>query len=176
MAGHNKWSKIKHKKAKTDAQKGKAFSKLSKLITLESKVSGGDVSAPGLKLAIEKAKEINMPSDNIKRAMDKAKTQDANALEAITYESYGPGGCGILIDVLTDNKNRTAAEIRHALTKNGFALAGTGAASWMFNRTGTEVEPTQTIELSAEDLTKLETLVDVLLDQDDVQDIHTNNV
>ena len=125
MSGHNKWAQIKHKKAITDAKKSKIFSKLVRFISVEAKLSGGKDS-PGLRAAIEKAKKVNMPAENIERAIKKASEPGAH-MDAITYEAYGPGGAGIIIETLTDSKNRTAQDIKHILVKNGFALGGIGS-------------------------------------------------
>lgn len=174
MSGHNKWSKIKNKKAVTDAQKSKIFSKMARLITVEAKKCGGDTNSPGLKTVIEKAKSVNMPSDNIERAVKKASTDNSSAMESVMYESYGPGGCAIIIEVLTDNRNKAAAEVKHILSKNGCALAGIGAASWAFEKTSEGWTPKSTVPISEEDATKLETLVGELEENDDVQEVFTN--
>ena len=174
MAGHNKWSKIKHKKAGTDAQKGKVFGRLAKLLTVESKQCGGDRTSPALKSAIEQAKAVNMPAQNIDRAIERGVGSDAESLEAITYEMYGPGGCAILINTLTDNKNRTAAEVRHIVTKNGYAVGTQGSAAWMFVKQGESVVPSTTVSLSDADAKKFDTLVAELDEQEDTQDILTN--
>jgi YebC/PmpR family DNA-binding regulatory protein len=174
MSGHNKWSKIKHKKAATDAAKSKVFGKIVKLIAAESKACGGDVNAPGLRAAIEKAKAVNMPSDNIDRAVKKGQSADQTAMEVVQYEAYGPGGCGIIITGLTDNKNRTAQEIKHLLSKNGIALAAPGSASWMFENSQEEFIPTTTISLEDADMEKLEKLVEAIEENDDVQEVFTN--
>ena len=175
MAGHNKWSKIKHKKAVTDAAKSKLFSKLAKLIASESKKAKGDETAPGLRAAIEKAKAANMPKDNIKRAIEKGAGADAKELEPVVYETYGPGGVAVIIVALTDNRNRTAAEVKHTLSKNGYELATPGSASWAFTVSPTgEYTPNSTIELSDQDIEKLSTLVDALEELEDVQEVFTN--
>jgi len=174
MAGHNKWSKIKHKKAATDAQKSKIFSKLVKLIQVESKACGGDISSPGLKSAIEKAKKANMPSDNIDRAVKKGAGGDSSNMEQVVYEAYGPGGVAMIIDGLTDNRNKTAQEIRHILTRNGLSLAESGSASWAFEKIGGEYKPTTMTEISDEDADKLRKIIDELEENDDVQEIYTN--
>ena len=174
MAGHNKWSKIKHKKAASDAQRSKIFSKYVRLITVESKKSGGDVEAPGLKSAIEQAKAVNMPNQTIDRAVEKGTGAGAEQLDSVTFEAYGPGGCALLIDAVTDNNNRTTAEIRHIFSKQGFALASPGSAAWIFTRNGAEVVPNNTIPLSDEDQDVLEKLITTLIDHDDVQDVFTN--
>src|ERR1035437_7661331 len=136
MSGHNKWSQIKHKKDITDAKKSKIFSKLVRYISVEAKLAHGKDS-PGLRAAIEKAKKVNMPAENIERAIKKASEPGAH-MDAITYETYGPGGVGIIIETLTDSKNRTAQDVKHILTKNGFALAGIGSVSWAFKK---EISP-----------------------------------
>jgi len=175
MAGHNKWSKIKHKKAATDAAKSKVFSKMNRLITVEAKKAGGNMDSPGLKAAIEKAKKANMPNDNIERAIKKASSDTGADMNPVTYEAYGPGGVGIIIEGLTDNNNRTAAEIRHILSKQGTELAAVGAASWAFTKQSDgSWEPNNTIDLSDEDLEKLEKIVGALEDNEDVQDVYTN--
>ncbi len=176
MSGHNKWAQIKHKKAITDAKKSKIFSKLVRYISVEAKLSGGKDS-PGLRAAIEKAKKVNMPSENIERAIKKA-SESGTQMESITYEAYGPGGVGIIIETLTDSKNRTVQDIKHILVKNGFTLAGIGSVAWAFfkeNSTeGLVWIPNTTIPLSDTDLELLDKLVDELEELDDVQDIYTN--
>lgn len=174
MAGHNKFSKIKHKKAASDAQKSKIFSRLSKMITLESKNANGDVNSPALATVIETAKKENMPKDTIERAVKKGIDKDAASLEAVTYETYGPGGSALIIEVLTDNKNRSAAEIRHTLSKFNLELAGPGAASWAFTKTGMDWVPNTTLELSDDDIEKLERIVEALEENEDVQGVFTN--
>lgn len=174
MSGHNKWSKIKHKKAGADAQKSKIFGKIAKLLTTESKRSGENRDDPGLKSAIEQAKAANMPSQNIDRAVEKGAGADMESLETVTYEMYGPGGCAVLIHALTDNKNRTAAEIRHIVTKNGYSIGAPGSASWIFSKQGATVTPTETVTLSEEDAEKLRTLIAELQEQEDTQEIVTN--
>jgi len=174
MSGHNKWSKIKHKKAAGDAKKSKEFSKLARLISMESKMSGGDSNSPGLRTAIEKARSINMPSDNIERAIKKGSGADAGEMFETIYESYGPGGSAIIIEGLTDNKNRTSAEIKHLLSQYGLALAEQGAASWAFEKKDGEMIPKTTVDLSVEDTEKLNSIIEALEDNDDVQAVHTN--
>lgn len=174
MAGHNKWSKIKHKKAATDAQRSKIFGKIVRLISVEAKKANGDLTAPGLRAAIEKANEVNMPKDNIDRAIKKAFEGGGEQSEEVVYEAYGPAGAAIIITGLTDNRNRTAAEIKHVLSKNGAALAEPGAASWAFEKKGSEYFPQTTVELSAEDGERFGNLLEAIEELDDVQDIFTN--
>lgn len=175
MAGHNKWSKIKHKKAVTDARKSKIFGKLVRLIQVEARKANGDVDAPGLRMAIEKARKENMPNDNIERAIKKASEGGADMFP-VTFETYGPGGVGIIIEGLTDNNNRTSAEIKHLLSKHNAELAAQGSVSWNFthDKSSGEWTPNMTLEVSDADIEKLEKLVDVLEDHDDVQDVFTN--
>ena len=176
MSGHNKWSQLKHKKAITDSKKSKIFSKLVRYISVEAKLSGGKES-PGLRAAIEKAKKVNMSGDVIERAVKKASEPSAH-MDAITYEAHGPGGAGIIIETLTDSKNRTAQDIKHILTKNGFALGAIGSASWAFTKQispeGLIWVPNSSVPLSDEDLELLDKLVEDLEENDDVQDVYTN--
>jgi YebC/PmpR family DNA-binding regulatory protein len=137
MSGHSKWSQIKHKKANTDAKKGKAFTKIVKEITVAARQGGDPDGNPRLRLAIEKAKEVNMPSDNIKKAIMKGTGElPGTVYEESTYEGYGPGGAAIMIETLTDNKNRTVGEIRHVLSKNGGNLGESGCVAWIFYKKG----------------------------------------
>ncbi len=138
MSGHSKWSQIKHKKANTDAKKGKSFTKIVKEITVAARSGGGDPEGnPRLRLAIDKAKEVNMPSDNIKKAIMKGTGElPGTTYEEVTYEGYGPGGAAIMMEVLTDNKNRTVSEIRHILSKHGGNLGEAGCVSWIFDKRG----------------------------------------
>ena len=174
MSGHNKWSKIKHKKAATDAQKSRVFSKYARLIAVESKKAGGDINAPNLRAVIEKAKKDSMPADNISRAVAKGVGGGGEAMEEVTYEAYGPGGSALIIEGLTDNRNRTAAEIKHILSKRGIELASPGSATWAFGKTSTEWEAKTTTPISDEDGEKLEELIETLLEHDDVQNVYTN--
>lgn len=138
MSGHSKWASIKHKKASTDAKRGKVFTKIVKEISIAARLGGGDLSGnPRLRTAIENAKEVNMPSDNIKRAVMKGTGElPGVSYEEYIYEGYGPGGAAILIEVLTDNKNRTSPEIRHILTKNNGNMGEAGCVGWMFEKKG----------------------------------------
>lgn len=174
MSGHNKWSKIKRQKEKTDGQKSKIFGKFVKLITVEAKKAGGNVNSPGLKAVIERAKAANVPSDNIDRAVKKF-SEGGASMDAITYEAYGPGGCAMVIEALTDNRNKAAAEIKFILSKHSYALAGIGAASWAFVRNPDMTWTAQTtVPLTDEDGEKLGELVDELEENDEVQDVYTN--
>ncbi len=174
MAGHNKWSKIKNRKAVTDGQKSKIFGKYARLIAVESKKVGGDANSPSLKAVIDRARAENMPNDNIDRAVKKGAGGDTGSLEQIVYETYGPGGCAILIEALTDSRNRAAQEIKHALSLNGFELANPGSAMWAFQKTNDGFESTSPIDLSPEDKERMDKLMEDLDNLEDVQDIYTN--
>lgn len=139
MSGHSKWSTIKRKKGAIDAKRGKIFTKLIKEITLAARLGGGDIEGNArLRQAVMAAKEENMPKDNIERAIKKGTGGDESGsfLEEVTYEGYGPGGVAVLVHVLTDNKNRTVAEIRHILSKYGGNLGENGCVSWLFTKKG----------------------------------------
>jgi YebC/PmpR family DNA-binding regulatory protein len=138
MSGHSKWSQIKHKKAKTDVQKGKVFTKLIREITIAARQGGGDAAGnPRLRLAIQTAKESNMPYDNIQRAVKKGTGElEGQVLEEFSYEGYGPAGVALIIDVVSDNRNRTTGEVRHALTKHGGSLGENGCVAWNFDTRG----------------------------------------
>jgi len=174
MAGHNKWKQIKDKKAKTDGAKAKIYSRYSKLVLMEAQKAKGNKTAPGLRAVIERAKAENVTNDVIERAIKKATEAGSAALESITYETYGPGGSAIIIEALTSNKNKAAQEVKHILTKNGFALAAIGSASWAFKREGTTWVPTSTLPLEDSDLELLEKFVGELEDNEEVQDVFTN--
>jgi YebC/PmpR family DNA-binding regulatory protein len=139
LSGHSKWSSIKHKKGAADAKRGKLFSKLARSIIVAAKEGGGDpLNNLALANAIEKAKSYSMPKDNIERAIAKGSGSgaDADAFEAIVYEGYGPEGVAVIVEALTDNRNRTASEVRHIFTKFGGNLGTTGAVAWQFERRG----------------------------------------
>jgi len=138
MSGHSKWSQIKHKKAKTDSVRGKVFTKLIREITIASRQGGPDPNGnPRLRLAIQTAKEANMPADNITRAIKKGAGElEGQMLEEWSYEGYGPAGVALIIDVVSDNRNRTTSEVRHALTKHNGNLGENGAVSWNFETKG----------------------------------------
>jgi YebC/PmpR family DNA-binding regulatory protein len=139
MSGHSKWASIKHKKAATDAKRGKQFTKLARAITVAAREGGGDPDGnPTLATAIQKARDFSMPKDNIQRAIDRG-TGGGDAggqIERVVYEGYGPGGAAILVETLTDNRNRTGSEIRHAFDKHGGSLGEPGSVSWIFEKRG----------------------------------------
>ena len=182
MSGHSKWSTIKHKKAKTDAARGKVFTKIIKEITTAAKIGGSDADGnPRLRLAIDKAKEANMPNDNIKRAIDKATGEGAAAMEEITYEGYGPGGVALMIESMTDNRNRTIGEVRSTLEKNGGNLGSSGCVSYLFSRKGSlvfdkkgtneEELSLEAIDAGAEDIKSEENAVDIVTGPDDFEKV-----
>jgi YebC/PmpR family DNA-binding regulatory protein len=174
MSGHNKYSKIKHIKAKTDAQKSKVFTKMVRLITMEVRKANGVVTSPGVISAIDRARKENVPNDTIDRAIKKATTDNSAEMETIVYESYGPGGVALMINVLTDNRNKAAQEIKHILSNNGAALAAPGSAAWAFAKTHEGWQAQSTMPLEDADIEKLEKLVEELEANDDVQDVYTN--
>lgn len=137
MSGHSRWSQIKRKKSVTDAKRGNVFSKFSRIITVAAKTGGDPEMNPALRIAIARAREINMPAGTIERAIQKAASaKDAGELHEVVYETYAPGGSALLIEGITDNKNRTAAEIKHLVSEAGGKMAGAGAVSWMFEKKG----------------------------------------
>ena len=138
MSGHSKWHSIRHKKAIVDAKRGKIFTKLIKEVTVSARLGGGDIEAnPRLRSAVQAAKDSNMPQENIKRAIMKGTGELPGVnYESVTYEGYGPGGVAVFVECLTDNKNRTVADIRHSFAKHGGNLGETGSVNWMFNRKG----------------------------------------
>jgi YebC/PmpR family DNA-binding regulatory protein len=149
VSGHSKWSSIKHKKGAADAKRGKLFSKLSRAIIVAAKEGGGDpANNLSLQNAIEKAKSYSMPKDNIDRAIAKGSGADADAaaFETIVYEGYGPEGVAVIVEALTDNKNRTAADVRHMFAKNGGNLGATGAVAWQFERRGVVIVPAEGVD------------------------------
>lgn len=174
MSGHNKWSKIKNKKAVTDAKKSKIFTKLLRMISVEAKLAGGNADSPSVRTAVEKARAANVPNDNILRAIKKASEAGGENLESVTYESYGPGGVALIIEGLTSNRNKAAAEIKHILSRNGYELAAPGSAAWAFEKKDGEWIANSTIDLEDKDVEKLEQIVDELEDNDEVQAVFTN--
>ena len=169
MSGHSKWSTIKRKKGAADAKRGALFGKLSKAITVAAREGGGDTEMnPALHLAVQKARDGNMPNDNIQRAIDKGTGagSDADAYERITYEGYAPGGVAVLVDVLTDNRNRAASDVRYVFSKNGGKLGTSGSVAYLFERKGVILVPRENadedelmehaLEAGAEDVESME--------------------
>lgn len=173
MSGHNKWSKIKHKKAATDSARSKVFSKHSMLIAMSSREANGDVNSPGLAAAIERAKKDSMPKENIERAVAKGAGTTGTVLEEIMFEGYGPGGVALLIQTVTENNNRTAPLIRHVFSKAGFELGAPGSAAWAFEKTADGYKPTMPIELDDATGEKLADFIEKLEEEDDVVNIYT---
>lgn len=173
MSGHNKWSKIKHKKAATDAVRGKIFSKHSAMITMEVKKANGDADAANVVAAIERAKKDSMPKDNIERAIAKGSGAGAAAMEEVLFEGFGPGGVPLLIHAVTDNNNRTAPEIRHIFSKAGLELGVPGSAAWAFTKTDDGYIPNTPMELDDAAGEKLADFIEKLENQDDVTDVYT---
>ncbi len=145
MSGHSKWSTIKRKKGALDAKRGKLFTKLIKELTIAAREGGGDPAAnPRLRLAVDNAKAANMPADNIDRAIKKATGElEGVTISELTYEGYGPGGVALLVEVATDNKNRTVAEVRHLFSKHGGNMGESGSVAWMFEKKGVVSLPKQ---------------------------------
>ncbi|MBE3579683.1 YebC/PmpR family DNA-binding regulatory protein [Caldanaerobacter subterraneus subsp. tengcongensis MB4] len=184
MAGHSKWANIKHKKEKMDAKKGRIFTKLTKDIIKAAKEGGGDPETNSkLKLAIERAKAFNLPSENIQRAIKRGTGELGGAkLEEVIYEGYGPAGTAIIVEALTDNKNRTAGEIRHIFDRNGGTLGAAGSVTWMFDKVGViVVEKTDSIneedlmmvaiEAGAEDFSADEGEFEIITDPSNFQEV-----
>jgi len=165
MSGHSKWASIKHKKAATDAKRGKAFTTVANMITIAAKEGGGDSTMNfKLRLAIDKAKAANMPSSNIDRAIKRGTGEGGGGqVEELKYEGYGADGVAILIDTVTDNKNRTSSEVRSTLTKNGGRMADAGAVAWVFDQQG------QIVALDLSDEAQL-TAIDAGADDVDMED------
>lgn len=174
MAGHSKWAQIKRQKGSEDAKRSKLFARLSRQIAIESRAAGGSVDSPSLRAAIERAKKENMPKDTIERAVAKGAGAGGDQYESILYEAYGPGGAALLIDVLTDSRNRAAQEVKHALSEHGGTLGGPNAAQWAFVKEGDAWNATVPAALSDTDLEKLARLVESLEALDDVQNVYTN--
>jgi YebC/PmpR family DNA-binding regulatory protein len=180
MAGHSKWAGIKHKKAIVDSRRGKLFTKLARAITVAAKEGGGDVEGnPALSLAVQKAKDASMPKDNIERAIAKGTGEgtDVDALEAVMYEGYGPGGVAILVEALTDNRNRTGSEIRHAFNKHGGTLGEPGSVAYLFDKKGvvivdgsqySEDDLMPAVDAGAEDIVLDEDVFEVITEPSDL--------
>jgi YebC/PmpR family DNA-binding regulatory protein len=183
VSGHSKWSSIKHKKGATDAKRGQLFTKLSREVTMAARQGGGDPSMNArLRLAVQKAKEANMPNDNIDRAITRGTGGgEGENLEEITYEGYGPGGTAVLVEAVTDNRNRTVADIRNAFSKGGGNLAENGAVSWQFalkgvvsiEAAGVDEEEVQlaAIEAGAEDVAADDDVVEVTTQPSDLESV-----
>ncbi len=179
MSGHSKWASIKHKKRAVDAKRGKLFTKLARAIQVAAREGGGDPDGnPALALAIQKARDASMPKDNIERAIAKGTgaDSDAEAFEQVTYEGYGPGGVAVLVEALTDNRNRTSAEVRHAFTSRGGNLGEPGSVAWTFEKKGELVLDAErygeddliaAIDAGAEDVSQDENVWEVVTEPSD---------
>lgn len=183
MSGHSKWASIKHKKGAVDAKRGKIFSKLIKEITVAARLGGGDpMGNPRLRSAIQAAKAENMPKDNIERAIKKGTGElEGTSYEEVNYEAYGPGGVAVMIDCLTDNKNRTVADLKHIFDRHGGSLGEPGCVSWIFKKRGlivfarNKVEEEKLFDLAleagAEDIDEGETEFEVITDPSDFESV-----
>jgi len=179
MSGHSKWSSIKHKKAIVDSRRGAAFSKLSRAITVAAREGGGDPDAnAALENAIRKAKEASMPKENIERAVAKGTGAggEADAIETVLYEGYGPGGVAVLVEALTENRNRTGADVRHIFSKNGGSLGEPGSVAYLFDKKGmivvdaarySEDQLMAAVEAGAEDISADEDVFEVITEPQD---------
>jgi YebC/PmpR family DNA-binding regulatory protein len=179
MSGHSKWASIKHKKAIVDSRRGAQFSKLTRAITVAARDGGGDPAGnPALDLAIRKAKEASMPKDNIERAIAKGTGEggEAEAIESVLYEGYGPGGVAVLVEALTDNRNRTSAEVKHAFSKQNGSLGEPGSVAYLFDKKGTivvdgtrysEDDLMPAVEAGAEDISTDEDVFEVVTTLED---------
>ncbi|MBW2631503.1 MAG: YebC/PmpR family DNA-binding transcriptional regulator [Deltaproteobacteria bacterium] len=186
MSGHSKWSTIKHKKGAADAKRGKIFTKIIKEITLAARIGGGDVEGNSrLRQAVAAAKAENMPKDNIEKAIKKGtgELEGAAAYEEVVYEGYGPGGVAVLVEVMTDNKNRTVAEIRHIFSKHGGNLGENGCVSWMFEKKGSIIFSKDdadedrlmefALEAGAEDVVEHESEYEVITEPNTFEDVQS---
>ena len=174
MSGHSKWSQIKHKKGSEDAKRSKLFSQLSRAITLAAREKGTDPALnPSLRASIEKAQQVNMPKDTIERAVTKAVSHE-DQLSRVLYEAYGPGGVALIIEGITDNNNRTFAEIRKILEEHEAKMTP-GGAVWAFEkRVDGSCAPTTMVEVNPTTWAQIEKLVEALRDHNDVQEVYTN--
>ncbi len=178
MSGHNKWSTIKNKKAKTDEKKGKEYTRLAKEIILAARSGGGDLAGNSkLKLAVQNAKAVNMPNENITRAIKKGTGElESDAIEELIYEGYAPGGVAVMLDIATDNRNRTASDIRHLFAKNNGNLGENGCVAYMFDRVGLIEIKRDNIKVDVEEfmLQAIEAGADDVKEDDDIVEIITS--
>ncbi|HLH66117.1 MAG TPA: YebC/PmpR family DNA-binding transcriptional regulator [Solirubrobacteraceae bacterium] len=180
MSGHSKWASIKHKKAVVDQRRGQHFTKLSRAITVAAREGGGDVDGnPALALAVQKARDASMPKENIERAIAKGTGEgvEADQIETVLYEGYGPGGVALLIEALTDNRNRTGADVRHALSKHGGSLGEPGSVAYLFDKRGvvvvdatrySEDDLLAAIDAGAEDIARDDDVFEVVCEPSDL--------
>jgi YebC/PmpR family DNA-binding regulatory protein len=184
MSGHSKWASIKHKKAVVDQRRGQHFTKLTRAITVAAREGGGDIEGnPGLALAVQKARDASMPKDNIERAIAKGTGEgiDADQIETVLYEGYGPGGVALLIEALTDNRNRTGADVRHAFSKHGGNLGEPGSVSYLFDKRGVivvdgsrydEDDLMVAIDAGAEDISADDDVFEIVTEPSDLTAVH----
>jgi YebC/PmpR family DNA-binding regulatory protein len=180
MSGHSKWASIKHKKAVVDQRRGQAFTKLTRAITVAAREGGGDIEGnPSLALAVQKARDASMPKDNIERAIAKGTGEgvDADQIETVLYEGYGPGGVALLIEALTDNRNRTSADVRHALSKHGGNLGEPGSVAYLFDKKGVVIVDASrydeedlliAIDAGAEDISQDDDVFEIICEPSDL--------
>lgn len=176
MSGHSKWSKVKHIKAVVDVKKGKIFSKISRMIIMAVREKGKDPETNiQLRAAIEKAKEFNMPKDNVERAIKRgAGEAEGEKLEEFSYEAYGPQGIALIIEGITDNKNRTLSEVKQILNQHNSKLADTGSVKYLFGKKGAEWIPKYPLQVDEKTKERLEKLLEALDENDDVNEIYSN--
>ena len=189
MAGHSKFKNIQHRKGRQDAVRSKMFSKLAREITVAAKMGAPDIAMnPRLRLAVQNAKQLSMPKDNITRAINKAADKDGENYDEVRYEGYGPGGVAVIVEALTDNRNRTASNVRTAFTKSGGALGEAGSVGFMFDHVSSALEatwgepksvkaiwkPQNETPVGADKAEQLLRFMDVLDDDDDVQNVYSN--
>lgn len=183
MSGHSKWASIKHKKAIVDSRRGQAFTKLARAIAVAAREGGGDISAnASLGLAVQKAKDASMPKDNIERAIARGTGEgaDLDAIQAVMYEGYGPGGVALLVEALSDNRNRTSANIRHAFSKAGSSLGEPGSVAYLFDKKGvatidggkySEDDLLGAIEAGAEDVVVEDDIIEVICEPQSLSEV-----
>lgn len=185
MSGHSKWANIKHRKESVDKKKGKIFSTMAKMITIAARNGGDPEMNPGLRLAIEKAKSVNMPNDNIERAIKKGTGKDKEEqLEEVFYEAFGPNGIPLIIEAITDNKNRTLSELRHILLQYNGRMGETGSVKWMFNQKGVielslgsknkEELELMAIDAGAEDVKWIDDILEIYTKPEDLENAKKN--
>lgn len=171
MSGHSKWSQIKHKKGITDQKKGQVFSKLAKKISIAARIGADPATNYKLQATVDEARSLNMPKENIERAIKRSSDKDATALDTLIIQAMGPSGIAVVIEAITDNKNRTINEIKHILTEHEVKMVPENSLNWMFSQ---DWEPNTPIEVMPEVQQKLEKLFEALDDNDDVENISTN--
>ncbi|MGI5921484.1 MAG: YebC/PmpR family DNA-binding transcriptional regulator [Syntrophomonadaceae bacterium] len=178
MSGHSKWANIKHQKARSDEKRGKEFTKIAKELIIAARAGGGDPEGNSkLKLVIQKAKAVNMPNENITRAIKKGTGElESEAIEELVYEGYGPGGVAVMLDIATDNRNRTASDIRHLFSKHNGNLGESGCVAWMFTRSGVVTINSETLNMDKDDfmLRALELGADDVRENDETIEVVTS--